>query len=83
LSNLGASTSWKPQGLSRPVIGLLYLTFYCGFLRNIDYVSYTNKYHRKSFINARINKQQEPGSFLRIVVIFRKPQATAQRAQKV
>jgi len=23
--NLGASTSWKPQGLSRPVMGLLYL----------------------------------------------------------
>jgi hypothetical protein len=25
--NLGASTSWKPQGLSRPVMGLLYLFF--------------------------------------------------------
>jgi len=25
--NLGASTSWNPQGLSRPVMGLLYL--YC------------------------------------------------------
>jgi len=25
-SNLGASTSWNPQGLSRPVMGLLYLT---------------------------------------------------------
>jgi len=24
--NLGASTSWNPQGLSRPVMGLLYLT---------------------------------------------------------
>ena len=24
-SNLGASTSWNPQGLSRPVMGLLYL----------------------------------------------------------
>jgi hypothetical protein len=23
--NLGASTSWNPQGLSRPVMGLLYL----------------------------------------------------------
>jgi len=23
--NLGAKTSWNPQGLSRPVIGLLYL----------------------------------------------------------
>jgi hypothetical protein len=26
--NLGASTSWNPQGLSRPVMGLLYLYFY-------------------------------------------------------
>jgi hypothetical protein len=26
--NLGASTSWKPQGLSRPVMGLLYLYLY-------------------------------------------------------
>ena len=25
--NLGASTSWNPQGLSRPVMGLLYLYF--------------------------------------------------------
>jgi hypothetical protein len=24
--NLGASTSWNPVGLSRPVVGLLYLT---------------------------------------------------------
>jgi hypothetical protein len=24
MRNLGASTSWNPQGLSRPVIGLLY-----------------------------------------------------------
>jgi len=26
-SNLGASVSWNPQGLSRPVMGLLYLFF--------------------------------------------------------
>jgi hypothetical protein len=26
--NLGASTSWNPQGLSRPVMGLFYLTFF-------------------------------------------------------
>jgi hypothetical protein len=26
--NLGASTSWNPQGLSRPVMGLLYLYLY-------------------------------------------------------
>ena len=28
LQNLGALTSWNPLGLSRPVMGLLYLTFY-------------------------------------------------------
>ena len=28
--NLGASASWNPQGLSRPVIGLLYLYLYIG-----------------------------------------------------
>jgi len=27
--NLGASTSWNPQGLSRPVMGLLYLYLTC------------------------------------------------------
>jgi hypothetical protein len=27
-SNLSASTSWNPQGLSRPVMGLLYLYLY-------------------------------------------------------
>ena len=26
--NLGASTSWNPQGLTRPVMGLLYLYYY-------------------------------------------------------
>jgi len=26
--NLGASTSWNPQGLSRPATGLLYLYLY-------------------------------------------------------
>jgi hypothetical protein len=32
--NLGASTSWKPKGLSRPVMGLRYLYLYdIGFLK--------------------------------------------------
>jgi hypothetical protein len=31
-SDLGASTSWKPQGLSRPVMGLLYLLFQVCFV---------------------------------------------------
>ena len=34
--NLGASTSWKPQGLSRPVIGLHYL-FYLLYFPRISY----------------------------------------------
>jgi len=34
--NLGASTSWNPQGLSRPVMGLLYLTtFLCRLSWNL------------------------------------------------
>jgi len=32
--NLGASTSWNPQGLSRPVIGLLYL-YLVKFLQHV------------------------------------------------
>ena len=31
--NLGASTSWNPQGLSRPVMGLLYLFFFFYIIR--------------------------------------------------
>jgi hypothetical protein len=35
--NLGASTSWNPKGLSRPVMGLLYLiTFKQGAPKKID-----------------------------------------------
>ena len=30
--NLGASTSWNPQGLSRPVMGLLYLFYHCLYI---------------------------------------------------
>jgi len=32
--NLGTSTSWNPQGLSRPVMGLLYLYLYLYFSCN-------------------------------------------------
>jgi len=31
--NVGASTSWSPQGLSRPVMGLLYLYLYASILK--------------------------------------------------
>jgi hypothetical protein len=34
--NLGASTSWNPQGLSRPVMGLLYLYLYVYNPRNLE-----------------------------------------------
>jgi hypothetical protein len=40
-SNLGASTSWNPQGLPRPVMGLLYL-----YLVLSDAVEITNTMHR-------------------------------------
>jgi hypothetical protein len=36
------------------------------------------RFIKHHFINARINKQQELGSFLRIVTIFTKSQAAAQ-----
>ena len=35
--NLGASTSWNPQGLSRPVMGLLYLYRYL-CLNTVSYI---------------------------------------------
>jgi hypothetical protein len=40
--NLGASTSWNPQGLSRPVMGLLYLYLInaCGFILFEEIVEY-------------------------------------------
>jgi hypothetical protein len=31
-SNLGASTSWNPQGLSRPLMGLLYFYIYTCYM---------------------------------------------------
>jgi len=36
--NLGASTSWKPQGLSRPVMGLLHI-FFTNMYTNQDQIS--------------------------------------------
>jgi len=36
--NLGASTSWKPQGLSRPVMGLLYLYYYYYYCHYYYYI---------------------------------------------
>jgi len=38
--NLGASASWKPQGLSRPVMGLLYLYLY--LVLTTIYVAYSS-----------------------------------------
>jgi hypothetical protein len=34
--NLGASTSWNPVGLHRPVMGLLYLYFYSCIILSLD-----------------------------------------------
>jgi hypothetical protein len=39
--NLGASTSWNPQGLSRPVMGLLYLFFF--YKTRIDELKYLSQ----------------------------------------
>jgi len=40
--NLGASNFGNPQGLSRPVIGLLYLCFYVHFERGVERNSLTS-----------------------------------------
>jgi hypothetical protein len=39
--NLGAPTSWNPQGLSRPVMGLLYLYLFALWLVTHSYIFYT------------------------------------------
>ena len=41
--NLGASTSWNPQGLSRPVMGLLYFYHYDWPLRPVSVTCCTSK----------------------------------------
>jgi hypothetical protein len=41
-SNLGASNSWNPQGLSRPVMGLLYL--YDNFALGVELKSRIDPY---------------------------------------
>jgi len=40
--NLGASNSWNPQGLSRPVMGLLYLYLYLFYLHKAPPSFYQN-----------------------------------------
>ena len=40
--NLGASTGWNPQGLSRPVMGLLYLSIYINSARTSQKTQYTS-----------------------------------------
>jgi len=42
-SNLGISTSWNPQGLSRPVIGLLYLYLFIEYLQ-VYIITVTQEY---------------------------------------
>jgi len=36
--NMGTSTSWNPQGLSRPVMGLLYLYLNCAYNYRYNYI---------------------------------------------
>jgi len=40
--NVGASTSWNPQGLSRPLMVLLYLHFFLDFCIFIFYLFWRN-----------------------------------------
>ena len=45
--NLGASTSWNPQGLSKPVMGLLYHYHPKSFLLIIEQARGNDEWHRK------------------------------------
>jgi hypothetical protein len=51
--NLGASTSWNPKGMSRPVMGLLYLT-----------VISTNKYSHSATLTRRFRTGRPGGVYV-------------------
>ena len=52
--NLGASTSWNPQGLSRPVMGLLYLYLSTSYFFTLSFLhsfllSFLQFFHVRTF----------------------------------
>ena len=54
---LGAAASWNPQGLSRPVKGLLYIYHRSNVYENIELfteVAFINKHCCKKFINNEL-----------------------------
>jgi hypothetical protein len=53
--NLGASTCWNPQGLSRPAMTLLYLYLYKRFCDPIVLVSQITLYLHFSFITINVS----------------------------
>jgi hypothetical protein len=69
--NLGASTSWNPQGLSRPLIGLLYLLLilYRSFIKErrafLEWGFHT-PYQGQNFNFTRVNFRSRYGISLRV-----------------
>jgi hypothetical protein len=60
--NLGASNSWDPQGLSRPVMGLLYLYLYSNNHsgKNITFKGFFEQIKRKlNVIEIKFMLQQK------------------------
>jgi len=55
--NLGVSTFWKPQGLSRPVMGLLYLLTMLGYCEIIHTSLSSNSTEWCTLVNSVINIQ--------------------------
>jgi len=56
--NLGASTSWYPQCLSKPVMGLHYLYLYFGCLGGVNDQN-VGRIHSMKIDNSSIEKAEE------------------------
>jgi hypothetical protein len=65
--NLGASTSWSPNGLSRPVVGLLYLLRSSETSEQTNYAVYKRK-SRLSQEQLRLSCSSIPSPFLIVFV---------------
>jgi hypothetical protein len=66
--NLRASTAWNPKGLSRPVMGLLYLYFFINELerirklvKNLRYLSDICQEELWKTMNILFHKTSSPG----------------------
>jgi len=63
-SNLGTSSSWKPQGLSRPVHKLLYLLFYYSthrqFNKGLHYTRINSTHFHNEYTWSYVPKCRNP-----------------------